>query len=140
MITVVNENKLPKWQVILVHDAITESARFIKDKYNVDFYKTDVKIKVSNTCRRSLYYHNGHIRLNGKSRTWVTYKKKTIGVYSDHIILGLPLSYIVNLIHELTHLIQNIQMRKYSEVETTLNEIEYIRQFHPYLISKLKKI
>ena len=46
MITIINENKLPKWQVKLIHEAIHESVKFIRNKYNLQFEKFDLRIKI----------------------------------------------------------------------------------------------
>jgi hypothetical protein len=52
-------------------------------------------------------------------------------------IWGIPIDrydgYRVCLTHELTHFIQYLEGRKYSEVETTKNEMEYILWICPYI-------
>jgi len=49
---------------------------------------------------------------------------------------GIPIhrydGYRHTLIHELTHFIQYLQKRVYSEVETTKNELEYFIETEPY--------
>ena len=141
MITVLNENKLPKWQISVVHDAIGIAIRFIKNKYNINPFELDCSIVVSNSCRGSSYYRsNKLIKLAGRRRSWHTYKRKRVGLCANGIYVGIKERYILSLIQELTHHIQNIQKRKASEVETTKNEIEYVKQFHPYLAKQLTTI
>jgi len=132
---------LPKWQVKLMHSAIHESVKFIKEKYNLKFEDFDLRLKISNTCRFAKYYHNIRlIRIDGNEKGWNTYERKRVGVSADNIYIGIELSYILQLIHELTHYVQELQRRKFGEVETTNNEIEYVKQFHSYLLKQLKTL
>jgi TATA-box binding protein (TBP) (component of TFIID and TFIIIB) len=66
--------------------------------------------------------------------------KKRIGLWAPLIYCTLGESITLQAIHELTHHIQHDQNRKYSEVETTLNEIEYAKEYYPGLYRKLEKI
>lgn len=141
MINLINEKKIPQWQVRLVHQAINNSTKFLKQKYDIDFFKYGCDIKISNSCRFAYYnFVKKIIRIDGKRNFWLTYKRKRVGVYADEINVGYELSYTLMLIHELTHHIQHLEKRKASEVETTKNEIEYVTQFHPYLLKKLKPV
>lgn len=141
MITLINEKKFPLWQQRMTHQAITNATKFLSKKYNFDFYKVNCNIKISNTCRFSYYCSDESlIRLQGKIKKWITYKRKGVGVWADCIEIGYELKYTLSLIHEFTHLIQDKEKRKASEIETTKNEIEYVTQFHPYLLKKLKPI
>lgn len=119
--------KLNKWQQPIMDQAIVDSLKFIKDKYNVDVSDL-ATLKYSNTCRFAYYQHNkGIIRIDLK-RTFVKlYSRKTLGEYETQLdSLGYKISWTCQLIHEFTHLIQDIDNRCFSEVETTQNEIEYL--------------
>lgn len=141
MIEIINEKILKNWERKLVHQAITDASKFITNKYGVSFFDYNVGIRCSRTCRFSYYSIDEKlIRLQLNRNKWYTYKRKKNKVYANDIEVGYSLSYTLDLIHELTHFIQDIQKRKYSEVETTQNEIDYIQQFHSHLIKKLKPI
>jgi len=45
----------------------------------------------------------------------------------------------LNLIHELTHYLQDISSNELEESEPTINELEYCENFYPHLFSKLNK-
>tara|TARA_Y100000593_G_scaffold25035_1_gene49821 strand:+ start:127 stop:834 length:708 start_codon:yes stop_codon:yes gene_type:complete len=45
----------------------------------------------------------------------------------------------LNLIHELTHYLQDISNNELEESEPTINELEYCENFYPHLFSKLNK-
>ena len=40
--------------------------------------------------------------------------------------LGYKFSYAAQLIHEITHFVQDLEGRVFSEVETTINEIKFL--------------
>lgn len=77
------------------------------------------------------------IRINCKSSSWHTYKKKTVGKYADHIRCSESKLMVIHLIHELTHVIQYSKSLPMSEVETTRNEIEWVRLNHSHMYEKL---
>lgn len=141
MIThITNLKKYPKYQQKLVIDSDKIARKFIEDKYNVSEHYVMI-VRLSSTCRFSYYAPDtNNIRIKLNSVKWYTYKRKTIGLYADDIYVGLGTNLILNMIHEYTHFIQGMQKRKFSEVETTLNEIEYVKNNHPEIYKKLKKI
>lgn len=71
----------------------------------------------------------------------VLYNRKSVTLTTPEQGLNVTvhISLMCAYIHELTHHIQFLQGRRYSEVETTMNEINYLKEFHPEVISKLIK-
>ena len=119
--------KPSKWQENLLKEALKESLLFINSKYEIDVTNL-VTLRLSTPCRFAKYIHGkGIIRIDLQNSNVNLYKLKTLGEYSTFIKTGYKISYICQLIHELTHLIQDLDNRKYSEVETTKNEVEYLR-------------
>jgi len=109
----------------------------------------------SNTCRFAKFRKRGFriykrgkymsnrdkpIRIQNNREIWYTYKRKTIGLTADCLQCGIQPSIEFQLIHELTHIVQYIENRNMSEVETTRNEIEYAKKYYPDLYNKLKVI
>lgn len=124
--------KLTKWQEKLLTQAIQISADFIQQKYHLEIdIKELITIRCSNTCRFAYYTQGkGLIRLNLKATSIRLYDKKTLGNYPTQVKGGFLHSYVCQLIHEMTHLVQDIEDRCYSEVETTRNELEYLRSIN----------
>lgn len=128
---IVNLTKFPKWQQRLLLNAINDSYDYILKAYP-DVSKevlSLIYIKASNTCRFSNFNtNNNRIRLKLKQPSKVyLYEKKSIGQYNNIINTIEHHAYASCLIHEIIHYIQKIQNRKYSEIETTLNEINYLK-------------
>jgi len=124
-----NITKFPKWQQRVIKEASEIAENFITKKYNIDNDIFElVELRISNTCRFAKYNTGyGKIRLNGKLNFVNLYDKKSIGSYKKIISsIGYKVSYICQLIHELTHFVQDLEDRCFSEVETTQNEIEYL--------------
>ena len=124
--------KLMKWQKIIVDDSVKLAVKFIKNKYNIDESLFDlVTIHFSNTCRFAKYKSGyGVIRINLKDKDVLLYDKKSLGSYNTQIRnVGYKISWTCQIIHELTHFIQDLENRCFSEVETTQNELEYLREY-----------
>lgn len=99
------------------------------------------EIQLSKTCRFAKFYPTKNkIRINLKDKYWNTYYKKSVTQYASLIPCTIGESITLQAVHELTHVIQFDQKRKYSEVETTKNEIEYAKEYYPYLYKQLKTI
>ena len=79
-------------------------------------------------------------RPRGRIGKWWTYKRKTIGAMARGIKVSWNLHRTLILVHELTHYVQMVEKRKYSEIETTLNEIRYVEKYHPSVAAKLSVI
>ena len=135
-------------------EILNQVKQWLTTKYNLDNdARTRIRIAIFNyadinwstTCRFSYFRKvrdsKGRlIRIDMERRFWLTYKRKTIGVYANQIRCTEKESLALQLTHELTHYIQYLQGRRYSEVETTRNELEYAKQHFPYLYEKLEPI
>ena len=128
-------------------EGLQECKRWLENKYDGltenkewnDFGLKDIHISKSGFS--SGWYGQGSPkRMNGKRikiglrgcDLTSSYCKKLeyltpIGGIYVHRYVG----YKHTLLHELTHLIQYIQQRTYSEVETTKNELEYLLEIEP---------
>jgi len=69
---------------------------------------------------------------------WYTYNRKTCGLVARGIEISEFLSMVIMMIHEITHAIQHHEGRKYGEVETTLNEIAYMRIVSPETVEQME--
>lgn len=97
-------------------------------------------IVIYNLQEQEGLFFNGHfnlIKLHVSNKCWSTYRRKRVGMYADNIVVDFELAFTLRLIHELTHYVQFLQGRILSEVETTRNEIEYVKTFHEMYYKKL---
>lgn len=118
---------------------------FIQKNYGINPMEYDFQIKYSRTARFAKFDpYQKTIRVIGR-KSWILYRKKTIGLTTANAGEYYPklseyLAFMTELVHEFTHLVQYLEARNYSEVETTRNEIELMRQVEPYYYNKLKPI
>lgn len=121
-------NKLRKWQQRLYSKAEVDAINYIIDKYHIGVDELDkVNIKFTNSLNSKYYKNEFVIKLSINNYSFIyLYDRKKIGNYNKYIRTTSYHSYASMLIHELTHYIQHIQNRKFSEIETTRNEIEYL--------------
>ena len=145
--------KMPKSTRRNFEEAVIWASMFLKEKYGVDIENDApyniLTVKYSKTARFAKFTHTNkptrgwtyisHVRITGRTE-WLTYQKKTVGLYSDGMRIGEMLGFAIELIHEFTHVIQFVERRQASEVETTRNEIEFIRQVDPFYYNKLKRV
>ncbi len=80
------------------------------------------------------------VRIATSRIRWATYIKKRVGAYANWIPCTIYESWTLQFVHEYTHAIQGDQKRRYSEVETTRNEIAFAQEFFPHLFMKLAPI
>ena len=144
MIKNTTARSIPMKQQKVFKEAFHVALKFIIEKYgNLNW---DVEIKLSNTCRFSkhAYWRKRDrpciIRINGRRRKWYSYNRKTVGAMANGIPISQKTAYTLSLIHELTHHVQYLQERQFSEVETTRNEIEFVSINHPDIFNKLTKV
>jgi hypothetical protein len=113
-------------------------------KYNCSFQKPEYKIIGS--CKKSKYKTFERLCEISIRRFWHTYKRKHIGVYAKRINCEPIEDLHTNFIHEMTHYIQHAknnfdcELTCFSEIETTENEINFVKEHYPHLYKKLKKI
>lgn len=68
------------------------------------------------------------------------YIKKRLGVNpkKNYVFTGSPIQTVCAIIHELTHHTQyEMKIRQGNETDTTANELEYLKQYHPKYYNKL---
>ena len=149
----------------LYNEYLNSAVTFIIGKYD-DENVTDLLSKMtiddihwSSTCRFAKFRHRGYqnfkrqgspkyrrgnrdkpIRIQLKRNVWKTYDMKTVGVTATYIKCSDKKCIETQLVHELTHMVQKIQDRKMGEVETTSNEIEYVKKTFPSLAKKLTPV
>ena len=123
---------IPKWKITLFEQAFGDASKFIRKKYKLsliafhDLLKGYV-IKINPKQKPSIYIEGKLITIAGDRWNFIyLYERKSIGNYHRVNKVSHHHGFASQLIHELTHLIQHIEKRKYSEVETTRNEIEYL--------------
>lgn len=138
---IINYNKgLPKWVKPKIEESILKAYEWMIKKYpHIDFSK--VKMNMSMTRRRSLYYHSdGSIEISVRP-TLHLYKKKTVGLTTPPkgLNVGYVLGTTMGIIHELTHYAQGIENRTMSEVETTQNEVDYLKEVDKFWYDQLVK-
>ena len=71
---------------------------------------------------------------------WYTYFRKSMGVHADGITIDLESYLFCCFIHEYTHHWQHINGKRFGEVQTSLNEISWMRQNRPEYASQLTKV
>lgn len=128
----------PKYKIKAVANAIEKATAFLKERYpNLSF--DGVSINFSNTRHGSYFYHSdASINVCAKDKIFL-YKKATCELTSppDGLNTGCEIQTTCAIIHEITHYIQWLEKRKYSEVETTQNEIDYLKANEPFWYNKL---
>tara|TARA_R110000824_G_scaffold211172_1_gene397172 strand:- start:87 stop:512 length:426 start_codon:yes stop_codon:yes gene_type:complete len=129
----------------LKQKATDRATDFLRTKYDfcdeLEKFIAETKLWFTN-ARRAFYYSHkrtAKIALGGNNK-WYTYDRKTVGKTSNGIVVPELLLVTLTIIHELTHAIQHFEKRKFSEVETTQNEIEYVKIVSPSTLAFLKKI
>lgn len=126
---------------------------FIKEKYPNLSLKGLVVNFIKNEEKRGSRDTAFHYALPGKNpyidvnviQIFHIYKLKNCGYWLKETSEDLQPSMFINiacsLIHEITHFHQYKQGRKVlNEIETTLNEVEYLRRYHPAVYKRLKKV
>lgn len=72
--------------------------------------------------------------------TLYLYDKKSLGIKKNVCRVGYDVQIVCALIHELTHHVQyEIGIRIGNELDTTANELEYLKQFYPQYYTKIVK-
>ena len=120
---------------------------FLRTLYsNVDF--EGINYIFSSNYVRSRYYRNKaktgkylkpNVCIKNDGWLWL-YKKKSLKLATYDLHVGNYIQVICSLIHELTHHIQYNENRSRSELETTRNEVEFLRLNYPLLYNKLKEV
>ncbi len=137
---------------------VNEAMAFITATYNLTPYQRETLATVPiqwKRCRRASRFERGgshrligpRIRLcvpTGKTASWTVYSRRRIGLSPPPQGIQVPIRLFATavLIHELTHAVQDglgvMPSRCMSEVETTRNEITYVRSVSPEVFSQLQ--
>lgn len=127
----------PIWACEIAKQATQKARDFLSERYSgTDF--SELQLKFTTTSSRSRYYIGQRMAVIAITRIKWLYARKRIGIMNP---VGIKCGYLVSttlsIIHEATHHVQNLEARRYSEVETTQNEIEYLRVHHPEHFEKI---
>lgn len=96
--------------------------------------------------KRSRYFRNN--RTEGKyvapnacictRAKLMLYDKKSLGIKNSILVVGSEIQIMCALIHELTHHAQHEKdERKGNELDTTANELKYLKEFHLKIYNKI---
>jgi hypothetical protein len=142
-------NSVPRGLVDQIPTLIQKAVSWLQAKYpSVDFTTTEYIF--SGNYTRSRYYRNEvecgkYLAPNTCISTTDClrlYNKKSLNV-SKKAIRGFTINREVNilcsLVHELTHHAQYELNLNRGELETTKNELEYLKEFHPDIYNKCIK-
>lgn len=119
---------------------------WLQIKYpTVDF--SAVEFIVSGNAKRSRYWRNAqpdskYVAPNafiGTREYLGLYNMKSLNIKKTWLLVGREVQTMCALIHELTHHAQYELEMPRGELETTRNELEYLKQFHPEYHNKMVK-
>lgn len=138
--TISFNKSIPQWVKPKIDQAIASALQWLRLKYpHIEFDKAQVNFSMT---RNGSIYHgkDGSVAIAVKHKLHL-YNKQTVGLTTPKE--GLSVGYVIGtacaIIHELTHFVQGAEKRKYSEVETTQNEIDYLKDSDPYWYGRLVK-
>ena len=127
---------------------IDEAATWMQKKYpTVDF--TTTEFIFSGNYNRSRYFRNELNKELGvgkylapnvciSTRAWLMlYNMKTLCLKKTKLFVGSEIQMVCALIHELTHHAQHELGLPIGELETTKNELDYLKEFHPEYHAKM---
>ncbi len=135
-----NKDSKPAYLRRAIDKAIPEALTILTERYTIPAGHELERFDFS-TARRGAHFvpHKNLIEL-GCNNYLSTYKRKTVGEYFEGGKVDLDCALACKIVHELTHWVQYIEGRRYSEVETTENELALIRKFHPYWAKRIKTL
>lgn len=131
MIVTYNKSVL-KVLVPKIESGIGKGLNYLAMRYpHFDF--SDAKLKISATRNGSNFWQEDEV-VNISTRPQLyLYAKANAGLTTPKsgLYVGTETQVACSVVHELTHYVQKKEGRKYSEVETTRNEIDYLRMNCP---------
>ena len=126
---------------------LTTALQWMKSKYpSVNFDNAEYIFSAG--YNRSRYFRNevangSYLAPNVCICTRATlylYNKKSLGIKKNMCRVGYDAQIVSALIHELTHHVQyETNVRKGNELDTTANELEYLKEFYPQHYNKIVK-
>jgi hypothetical protein len=133
-------------EVVSIIPTLTQNAvNWMQAKYP-DINFNNVEFIFSAGYSRSRYFRNEamnakYINPNVCISTralLMLYNKPSLGIKKNKLFVGSSVQMMCSLIHELTHHVQyERNIRKGNELDTTANELEYLKQYHPNYYGKL---
>lgn len=134
---------IPKFIKPKLNLFLDEAISFLIKKYpHIPFDQANIVFTYNTTGGRFTFDKTDHTVRVGITSKLHLYKKKMINLTTPYV--GLNVGYDIAttslIIHELTHFVQHIEQRKYSELETTINEIEFLKEKNNYWYSQLVKV
>ena len=138
--TITIRKSVSKYDKENLSEILNRALCFVKNKYpNVDFSGVDVIF--SGSFSRARYYRNDHkdstyqrpcIQIPTNRDDVILYWKPSLGMVRDRVNeVGRWDVTCACIIHELTHHAQYEENKNKGEVETTNNELEYLKEFRP---------
>lgn len=131
--------KTPKYLDRPINDGIEIAFGFLCAKYGYRF--NDGVMIIQPNAVRSRFFANDKTphRIHGftpvvtiaTTANLYLYVKNSLGKYRQGVNIGYTLGIATSIIHELTHYVQYLDKRSYSELETTANELEFLRTYSP---------
>lgn len=129
----------PVWLKTAIDAAVPQAMDFLTDKYGAIF--DNVNIVIQPNSRRSRYFDNKdepHAKFGSEPVATIScrsqlqlYTKNSLGKYKQGVNVGPTVQIACSIIHELTHHYQHVKGLSYGELETTANELEFLRIRHP---------
>jgi len=132
--------KVPQYLEEPLKEGIRMGTEFVYEKYGKETF-TDCVLLVRPDARNGCYYSNlsPHPKFETNPVAIIScrthlylYEKKRLGKYKQGLCVGYEICCATCVVHELTHHAQFKRDRSSGELETTANEIEFIRKHHPY--------
>jgi len=129
----------PVWLKSAIDTAVPQAREFLIGKYGAIFGNVHLVFQ-PNSCR-SRYFRNknkphkvfGHepvATISCRSQLYL-YTKNSLGKYKDGVNVGPTVQICCAIIHELTHHYQYHVNISRGELETTANELEFLRIKYP---------
>lgn len=129
----------PAWMKVAIDEAIPLASEFLIGKYGNVF--DNVHVVFQPNARRSRYYSNditphsiyGNVpvaTISCRSKLML-YEKKSLGSYRNGVMVGPKIQIACAIVHELTHHYQHIVRKPSGELETTANELEFLKLKFP---------
>lgn len=139
MKTLVIAKTTPTYVAKVLDDAIEMAYGFLCARYGWKF--NNVVMVIQPTARRSRYFSNDRTPHKVYGKTPVAtiachsklylYEKKTLGQYRQGLNIGYLPNIACSMVHELTHHVQFMEGRPMGELETTHNEIDFLKSRFP---------
>jgi len=125
---------------------IEKAISWLQTKYPTADFST-VEFIISGDAKRSRYWRNAqpdskYVAPNafiGTREHLGLYDMKSLNIKKRWLLVGREVQTMCALIHELTHHAQYELEMPRGELETTRNELEYLKEFHPEYHSKMVK-